>query len=107
MINPKCNHLGREIRFFDHLSPGRKQSARRPALEKTFNASILDNRQKRASQVVRFIKKYRYSPHAVIASSGMHFTHVCRIFIKTKEPVNNIQAIKKNRLRFFQQSVYA
>jgi hypothetical protein len=59
--------------------PRSQRYATRPALEKTFEGSILSDRAKRDRMIREAVEKYGYNQRAVADYLGFHFAYVSRI----------------------------
>jgi len=53
--------------------------ANRPALEKLFNKSILNDKRKRDRKIAEAVEKYGYTQRAIADHLGLHFTYMSRI----------------------------
>ncbi len=67
--------------------PKSQRYADRPALEKIFDKSILDDKRKRDEKIAETVEKYGYTQRAVADHLGMHFTYVSRI-LRGRKKVN-------------------
>ena len=59
--------------------PKSQRYANRPALEKIFSKSILDNKRKRDRKIAEAVEKYGYTQRVIADHLGVHFTYVSRI----------------------------
>jgi len=53
--------------------------ANRPALEKIFNKTILDDNRRRDKKIAEAVEKYGYTQRAIADHLGVHFTYISRI----------------------------
>jgi len=59
--------------------PKSQRYANRPALEKIFSQSILDDRRKRDRKIAEAVEKYGYTQRSIADHLGVHSTYVSRI----------------------------
>ncbi len=59
--------------------PKSQRYANRPALEKIFNESILNDKRKRDRKVAEAVEKYGYTQRSIANHLGLHFSYVSRI----------------------------
>jgi hypothetical protein len=59
--------------------PKSQRFANRPALEKLFSKSILNDKRKRDGIIAEAVEKYGYTQRAIANHLGLHFTYVSRI----------------------------
>ena len=59
--------------------PKSQRYANRPALEKIFNESILNDKRKRDRKIAEAVEKYGYTQRSIADHLGLHFSYVSRI----------------------------
>lgn len=59
--------------------PKSQRYANRPALDKIFTGSMLDDKRKRDRKIAEAIEKYGYTQRSIADHLGVHFTYISRI----------------------------